>query len=299
VALLIIPGLVFFSGIVLYALANTVNVHTKAQTEAQGGFWSYLLAGLTGQAAVHTVVKWTRSAVSRWALAGLKPVAAWFVAVNVLLKDTFKTNADMAEATAKAVERITHHTIPAEAGKAALPAKTAAKNAQKTAAGAAATAAATAHAFHGYRVATAPKITHATHAVDVVFPGRIGVINREIDKVSRDQAKLRERTTSLENGALKTFEWIRAHPLSLATGVFAGAVAIALQRIGWGVLRCRSWQKLGRSLTCGIGSWLSDLLALIATFALAGLSVLDPEVLAEAAVKTVDVIEPIMQEMLP
>src|SRR6185437_17083086 len=55
--------------------------------------------------------------------------------------------------------------------------------------------------------------------------------------------------------------WIRAHPLSLATGAFAGAVAVALQRLGGSWIRCGNWNRIGRSV-CGLPlSLIEDLLA--------------------------------------
>ncbi len=297
-AALLIPGLAFLSALVLVALANTANVHTKAQTEAQQTFWQFLGNALTGKTIVHQITQATRAVVSRFALAQLKPVTAWFLALNLLLRNVFASQASVAEETATAVERLRGHVIPTAVGKAVAPANAAAKQAGKTAHKALGQATTTTHAFNGYRTSTAPKITHATHAIDVAIPKQIGAINTEIDRLRTGQAKLRERTTSLENGAIRTFEWIKDHPLSLVTGVFAGAVAVALGRLGLGFLKCRSWKNVGNRITCGMGNWIGALLDLVATFALALLGVLHPEALAAVAVKAVDVIEPQLQTLL-
>jgi hypothetical protein len=132
----------------------------------------------------------------------------------------------------------------------------------------------------------------------VTLPRNIAGVRTREEALSRDLGKLKHRTKALEDGAIDTFKWIRAHPLSAATGVFTAAVSVALTRLGLGFMRCRDWQKVGRSLTCGMGRWVGELLSFIATFALGGLAVLDPEVLARATVATVDEIEPILARML-
>jgi hypothetical protein len=153
-----------------------------------------------------------------------------------------------------------HVVIPRAAGKAVQPVKVQAKAAHTTATKASAQAASTSKALTTYKTSTNTRLNTQTatlHRVTtVVIPG----INTELDRVSSDQAKLRERTTSLENGAVKTFEWIRTHALSGTTAVFAGAVAVALARLGFGFLRCRSWQRVGRRLTCGNGASMLNLL---------------------------------------
>ncbi len=242
--------------------------------------------------------KAVRSTVSHWALAQEKAQAAWYTHLNLLVRETYSSNLATANAAADAIERLRFHVIPREISAATLPIAKTARQAQADAKTALAREHALSESFTTSHRAQVKLNVHYTHAIDVTLPRRIGQINTREDALSRDQAKLKERTTSLENGAIKTFEWIASHPLSAATSVFAGAVAIALQRIGWGVLRCRSWQKLGRSLTCGMGAWLSDLLGLIATFALATFAVLDPEALAEAAVAAVDTVEPLLAEIL-
>lgn len=85
---------------------------------------------------------------------------------------------------------------------------------------------------------TATREAHIAHRTAVAIPGQL---SREWDI-----PKLRDQVKDLENGALHTFKWIRTHPLSLATGAFAGAVAVALQRIGASWIRCSNWRNIGR-----------------------------------------------------
>lgn len=266
-AALLIPGLAFLSALVLVALANTANVHTKANTESQQTFWGFIGDALTGKTVVHQITQATRSAVSRWALAQLKPVTAWFVALTALLLNIFRTRAEVTEQTAGAFERLRHTTIPREAGKAAAPAKAAAKTATRAAHKAQAKATSTSTSLHNYRVRTAPRIAHATHAVDVTIPQQLGRIRTREGVITKDLGALKDRTKALEDGALDTWRWIRSHPLAGVTGVFAGAVAVALSRLGFGFLRCRSWQRVGRSLTCSQADNLGALLGLAGTVA--------------------------------
>lgn len=118
-----------------------------------------------------------------------------------------------------------------------------------------------------------------------VFP-RIGALERELDHVlEHDVAALRARTKAIEHDLAKVFKWIRTHPEALATAAFTGAVAVALRRLGLGWLRCRNVRRLGKA-ACGLPVGLiEDVLGL----ALAFLVVVDPVVIAKAAVKSEDV----------
>lgn len=291
-----ILGPVLFAGLLLIALSQASSASTRPQQENPGISSAFTWAtDLIGNL-WHRIV---RTTVSHFAAAHLVPIARWFTGLNALALGLLAVAEDGVSTARYAVERLTGHTIPQAARKASQPALAQAKAAHTSATKANAKASATSTALTHYRVHAAPKIAHATVAVDVTLPKAIGRINTDIDRVSRDQAKLKERTTSLENGAIKTFTWLRTHPLSGVTGVFAGAVAVALASLGWNIFRCRAWKSVGRKLTCGMGNWVSDLLTLIATYALATLAVLDPEALAEAAVAAVDEIEPLLESMLP
>jgi hypothetical protein len=81
--------------------------------------------------------------------------------------------------------------------------------------------------------------------------------------IEHDIASLRARERALEDGAINTWRWIRTHPLSLASTAFAGAVAIALQRIGASWIRCNNWNRIGKSV-CGVpASEIESLLGLL------------------------------------
>src|SRR5215471_905972 len=89
---------------------------------------------------------------------------------------------------------------------------------------------------------------------------RVRAVEHELDRVIEpDIAALRKRTHALEDGALDLFKWIRTHPLSIATAAFAGAVAVALQRLGASWIRCNNVGRVGRAL-CGVPAGLLEAL---------------------------------------
>jgi hypothetical protein len=74
----------------------------------------------------------------------------------------------------------------------------------------------------------------------------------------------REQARAAENAALASYKYLTKHRTSLLTGVFTGAVAWALARVGGGWIRCSNWQKVGRAV-CGMNrSRLDALLGLLA-----------------------------------
>ena len=106
-------------------------------------------------------------------------------------------------------------------------------------------------------------------------------------------AGLRARTKALEHGAVRTFDWIRAHPGTLAATAFAGAVAAALTKLGGGWIRCKNWRSIGKHV-CGLPNALIEaLLGLGLAFAV----VIDPRKTAEAAVAAEDAMESIIRKI--
>lgn len=97
-----------------------------------------------------------------------------------------------------------------------------------------------------------PRIDGAVQGIEAGVNTRVGSLDRELGRIEhREIPNLRARTRALEDGALDTFKWIRAHPLSVATGVFTGAVAIALGRLGMAWPKCENWKRIGKSV-CGL-----------------------------------------------
>ena len=291
---LAIPFFAFAAAVVIIGLSQT---HTAQHGSAtSSGFWQFLSSGLL-KTLFGQIAKAGRYIVSHFAAAQLDLLAKWLVAMGTLTSGWFAVEADFAETIVHAIERVEHRGDP----KARSKAQTA--NAHAIHAGHAAShanehARRVGHDLTRYKAHTNPRIAHATHAVDVTLPRDIGRVRTREDALSRDIGRVKERTRALEDGAVKTWEWIRTHPLSGTTAVFTGAVAIALARLGFRFIRCRNWQKLGRRLTCGMGKWLLDALEAIAAFGLAALAVLKPEVLAEETVAAVDSVEFILSRIL-
>lgn len=292
---LVVPFFAFIAAIILVGLSQTA-------TSQQG---SSGIKGFIDSAINNSILaqlfglgkKAARAVVSHFAAAQLLMLARWLLSMGTLTLGWFTGNALFAEGVAGALERLEHRGDP----RARAAAKSAGATAGKALTGARhadAHAGAVGKSLGSFKTRVEPQIKHATHAVDVTLPHAIGGIRTREDALSRDLGKLRDRTKSLEDGALDTWDWIRSHPLASVTGAFAGAVAIALTRLGYGFLRCSSWRNVGKRLTCGMGSWLGSLLDLIAGFGLAALSLEDPELLAEECVALVDTVEPILAEIL-
>ena len=292
---LLILGPVLFAGLLLIMLSQSSSAAVRPHQENPGISSAFTWAtDLIGNL-WHRIV---RTTISHFAASHLLPIAAWFGGLNTLALGLLRLAEDATSTARYAVERLTGHTIPQAAKKAVQPALTQAKAAHSTATKANAQASSTSQALTTYRTHTNARLNAHGATLHKVTTVALPGINTELDRLSTDAKKLRERTQSLENGAVKTFEWIRSHPLAGVTGVFAGAVAIALTRLGFGFLRCRAWQNAAKKITCGMGNWLGALLDLVATFALSLLAVLDPESLARATVAAVDEIEPLLQEIL-
>jgi len=291
---LLLPFFAFAAAIVLVGLSQTHTAQHGSDTST--GFWQFLSSGLL-KTLFGQITRAGRYVVSHFAAAQLAVLAKWLVGMGTLTLGWFGVSAAFSEAITEALERVEHRGDPKARAK-AQTANTRALHATKAAGHANSHARAVGHALDAYKSRANPRIAHATHAVDVTLPHSIGRVRTREEALARDQAKLRERTGLLERGAEKTFEWIRTHPLSAVTGVFAGAVAVALTRLGFGFLRCKSWKNVGKRLTCGMGSWVLGLLDLIATFGLATVAVLDPEALAKETVAAVDFVEPILARIL-
>lgn len=292
---LLIPFFAFAAALILIGLSQT---HPSQHgTSGVKGFLDLLIRNSPAAALFGLAKKSASYVVSHFAAAQLHRFAKWLIGMGTLTAGWFSVVPKFTEAIVQAVERVYHATehalARANAVGHALSVLRAHVNAELRR---------IEHVIH----VTLPReirgvradVRHLTHVIDVTVPREIGRVRREEEALSRDLAKLRERTTTLERGAIRTFEWLRSHANSGAMTVFAGAVAVALARMGFGFLRCNNWKSLGKRITCGMGAWLHGLLDLIATFGLATLAVTDPEELAKATVAAVDTVEPILAEIL-
>ena len=291
---LVVPFFAIAAAIVLAGLAKTHTATSGSQTST--GFWQFLSSGLL-KTLFGEVAQIGRALVSRFAAAQLNVVAKWLLAMGTLTLGWFGISASFAEEIVSAVERVEHGVTQAIHSVTRAEARL-----QKTLTReihvVERETAHVAHSLTKYEAKVNTEVRRLDHAITVTLPHEVARVRGAEDALSRDIAKLKERTRSLEDGAVDTWEWIRTHPLTGVTGAFAGAVAIALARLGFGFMRCRNWQQVGKNLTCGMGAWVLKLLELIAGFGLAIFSVLDPEALAQEAVSLVDTVEPLLSEIL-
>ena len=254
----------FIAAVALLSLARTTSAwYGAASGKADaGGIQSAVISILTAPlraigGLAHKIVSTT---VSHWAAAHVKVVARWFLHLNVLTHGTYTTHADFAETTAHGFERMRAIVIPREIKSLTGPIGKNATTALKHANAALAREKALSASVATTHRAQVKMNVHYTHAIDLALPEQLGRIRSRSAAQEKSISGLRGDVRAIEDGAIDTFKWLRSHPLSAATGVFAGAVAIALTRMGFGFLRCRSWQRVGRSLTCGMGNVLADLL---------------------------------------
>ncbi len=121
------------------------------------------------------------------------------------------------------------------------------RNAANVAKGAASTVdAAATHGLDRVRAAEAGAI----HGIDTLS-GRIGIIEGEIaDTFTPELEAMRARTRQLEDGYQRAWDLLRKHEEALGIGAVTGAVAVALESLGGGWIRCETNKLIGRKL-CG------------------------------------------------
>lgn len=121
---------------------------------------------------------------------------------------------------------------------------------------------------------------------------RIRGLEREVERsIPRDIAGLRARTEAVEDFFERVWKRVRRLDRLTVGTAFAGAVAVALGRLGLGWLRCRNTKNVGKAL-CGMDFALIDALLTGALFALA---VVDPVAIAKAALVAEDGLDAIIK----
>lgn len=262
----------YWSGIFMFGAAGSYSVWagTSSAQGTPGGVldtvWSVVKGIATAPAQVFgtltgTAHKAARSAVSHWALVNEKATAAWFAHLNLLVKETYSSNVATANEAANAIARLRTNVLPREVAKAVAPATAIAKRAAASAETALRREHALSTTFTRTHAAQVKLNVHYTHAIDSALPWALPRTRTRVGTLEREYDSLKQRTKALEDGAIDTFKWLSAHRASAAMAVFTGAVAWALSRLGYGFLRCRSWQRLGRSLKCSDANVLAELLA--------------------------------------
>lgn len=289
------PLFIIFGALVLIGLAQTLT--SQHGSDQSHSLWYYISGQQYWQQLTGFAAKFARYVVSRFASAHLRTLSHWFRALGNIAIGAFAVQADFAEATEKALQSLFVNGDRL-ARREAAAARRLAVDAAHVGHRALSMARSDLTALHKFEAKIGAQVHSLTHAIDVTIPRELGRIRGDVRVAEKDIAGLRGDVRALEDGAINTFRWLSAHRTGAAMAAFTGAVAWALTRMGFGFLRCNSWKSVGKRLNCGMGSWLLGLLDLIATFGLALLGVLRPQVLAEEAVAAVDGIEYILRQIL-
>jgi hypothetical protein len=102
----------------------------------------------------------------------------------------------------------------------------------------------------------------AAHAAPGALVGTVRAIAGTLDDVvTWDIPRLWKRTRAIENSLDRVWHRIRAEKKIVVGTAFAGAVAVALGRMGLGWLRCNSFKNLGKRIGCRGFGLLETLLA--------------------------------------
>ena len=262
---LLIPLLAIAAAFVLLGLSKTSTAVHGSET-SHSFLWYVNILHLT-QLLLGEVSKATRSIISHFAAASLGQLATFFHGMQTLSAGVLSASGAFAGDVADAFER-----LEAEVG------LTVGK-ATKAARGAVATAEADARsALHIANVARSDlskaeskidaKIKSLTHAVAVTLPQDIGLIRAGESVITKDVAALRERTIALEDGAIKTWDWIKAHPVGVAAGAFAAAIAAVIGAFNFGAIKCSALGNMFSKRGCGMWGALDDLLGLLTDIAI-------------------------------
>lgn len=101
------------------------------------------------------------------------------------------------------------------------------------------------------------------HTITAGVLPRLGRLEREYDHIiDKDIAGLRARTKGVEKSLDDVWKYVRAHPWTVVTDAFVGAVAVALSRLGLNWLRCPTANNFFNKRGCNAWADLEALLAL-------------------------------------
>lgn len=268
---LAVPFFALIAALVLAGLSKSAAAQHGSSNS--GTFWDTI----TGRTYLHQLsgfaASFARWIVSRFAASQLRLLTRWFIAMGTLTLGWFLGNAAFSEAVVEALERIEHRGDPKARAK-AQTANRHAIHAGHTATHANVHARSVGHALDRHKARVNPQLRHLTHATTVALPRDIARVRHRERWAEKQLWKVRDRAKSLEDGAIKTWEWIRDHPDGAITGAFAGAVAIALTRLGLDSIRCRSLRNLYNNRGCNMWSELEGLLA-AATLVVGALSLVE------------------------
>lgn len=102
-----------------------------------------------------------------------------------------------------------------------------------------------------------------TKTVGTAVLPRLRTVEHEVEHVvEHDIASLRARTKTLEKEYAKLNKEIRAHPWTVVTTAFVGAVALALTRLGLEWIKCDNAKQVFKKRGCSLWTQLDKLLGL-------------------------------------
>ena len=235
-------------------------VHGSQNTQS---FWQWLSTGGAIRDLLGLGIKAARYVVSHFAASQLGMLTRFFKGLGTLTLGTFGIQAWFADQVVHAIERVMHRGDPRARSKATHAAHQAAV-AHRTATHANTHARSVGHALDHYKTRTNAHVHHLTHATTVALPRDIAQVKHRERWAEKQLWKVRDRVIGLENGAIKTFEWLRDHPGSAAVGAFTGALAAVLSVAGVNALRCPQFGNLFNKRGCGLWNDLDSLLGLLA-----------------------------------
>ena len=288
---LLVGFLPFVAALVLVGLASAhSSVHGSQNTQS---FWQWLSTGGAIRDLLGLGLKAARFVVSHFAATQLRVLSRWFMSIGTLTLGWFVAPAVFAWEAVHAIERVMHRGDP----RARAKAQTANRNAihaGHTATHANVHARSVGHALDGSKAHTNPQIRHLVHQTTIALPRDIGRVKHRERWAEKQLWKVRDRVIGLENGAVKTFEWLRDHPGSAAVGAFTGALAAVLSVAGVNALRCPQFGNLFNKRGCGLWNDLDALLGLLAL----GLAIDNLETLVKEAQTLEEGVAVAIKEML-
>ena len=263
---LLVPFFAIAVAIILLGVEKAITAqHGSTDT---GGFWSFI----TGQTYLHQLsgfaAKFLRSISSKWAASQIPVIARWLTSMGTLTRHFSTSIAGFSAAATAAIQRVERRGDPLARSR-AQTANRNAIHAGRTATHANVHARSVGHALDGYKAHTNPQIRHLVHQTTIALPRDIANAKHRERWAEKQLWKVRDRVKGLEDGAIKTWDWIRTHPGTAATGAFTAAVAVALDALGLGGVRCPSFGNLFKKRGCGMWDDLGTLLGLFAAAELA------------------------------
>jgi len=151
------------------------------------------------------------------------------------------------------------------------------------------------HRFEGIGHDLGKRIGHVERGIGADVLPRIRGLEREIHgEIVRERLRARAAERTAEREITNLWKWTRTHMIQAGTLAFAGAVALALSRLGLGWLRCNSLSRLGKRIGCGGFAALEDLLF----GAVTALAVTDICEFANVAMGTAELIRPALLELV-